>query len=639
MNKKTVFFTLTFTVLPLVGYLSSAKAEEPTSATEAITAQAIQTPGDIYRGTVFGAEKKNYQGDILGDRKAPTKKYVYDTSLIRAIKLDDADRVRTLMYAHVNVNEKNYAGITPLTVAAEKGNMDIIKMLVEDGKAEVNDKSSYGVTPLIAAAAAGQGTVIEYLVAHGADVTAKDDMGKTALLYAVNFDAPKAVESLIKLDNKSVNLPDNNGNSPLIYAAQKGLTNNVKVLLAQGASVNYRNPVSGLSALDTAAAEGHTQIVRMLLKNPETDVNLQDQSGRTPIFYAVDQNQPDALRALLAAGADVNAQDLTGTTSLMLAAAKNHTDCFNLLMKQKNIQPFMKDLQGRSALIYSAYAHDTYPAQKLLSAGANINEQDASGNTPLLTAIKAKNNKLAMFFVQQKADLSIANNAGENAFTLTDQFLPGSSVASILDIKRAGAQQQMLQVQAQKLAEVRSLEEELAQEENEVSQLAAQKEAQARAKVEQEYQDLAAQLEQDPELLQLQQQWEAAKAKKEAALKRLKEQRLAEELGVTTQNAQAQANQQADQIEAAAAQAKADAEKAAAQAKADAEKAAEQAKAEAEKAKQASQAKAAAARQKAKQTQQTAKAKAASTRSAVNEFIPKASVAPEEINMADFLKN
>ena len=134
------------------------------SATDAITEQATQDLGDIYRGTVFGAEQKTYEGKKLGDQQRATKKYVYDTSLIRAIKISDEDRVRTLMYIHVDVNEKNYAGITPLTVAAEKGNMEIIKMLVEMGKARVNDKSSYGVTPLIAAAAAGQGAAVDYLI-------------------------------------------------------------------------------------------------------------------------------------------------------------------------------------------------------------------------------------------------------------------------------------------------------------------------------------------------------------------------------------------------------------------------------------------------------------------------------------------
>ena len=301
MKKLGLIFVFTLAVSPLVaqnadsqddyytGYEGVVLGERtPRSATDAIAQQATQVPGDIYRGTLFGAEQKKYEGDTLGNRPRAKTKYVYDTSLVRAVKISDVDRVRTLMYANVNVNEKNYAGITPLTIAAEKGNMEIIKMLVEDGKAVVNDASSYGVTPIISAAAAGNTEVVAYLVKHGADVTAKDDLGKTALIYASGTDNAKLISNLIALDNTAVNLPDNAGNTPLIYAAQKGLNNNVKVLLSHGAMVNYRNPATGLSALSAAAAEGHSDTARLLVRTGKADVNIADLSGRTPIFYAVE---------------------------------------------------------------------------------------------------------------------------------------------------------------------------------------------------------------------------------------------------------------------------------------------------------------------------------------------------------------
>ena len=111
---------------------------------------------NMYRGTVFGQQQKQYASDSLGNKELAKTKYVYDTSLVRAIKAGDADRVRTLIYANVDVNQRNYAGFTPLTMAAEKGNLDIVRLLVEQGGASVNMPSSYGITPLIAAAAGGK---------------------------------------------------------------------------------------------------------------------------------------------------------------------------------------------------------------------------------------------------------------------------------------------------------------------------------------------------------------------------------------------------------------------------------------------------------------------------------------------------
>ena len=60
----------------------------------AIEGQEVQ--GTIYRGTVFGENNPGYESDTPGTRELATTKYVYDTSLVRAIKTGDADRVRTL---------------------------------------------------------------------------------------------------------------------------------------------------------------------------------------------------------------------------------------------------------------------------------------------------------------------------------------------------------------------------------------------------------------------------------------------------------------------------------------------------------------------------------------------------------------
>ena len=558
MKKIGFVFVFLFVSLPLcaqtaqntndsyTGYEGLVLGERtPRSATDTIADQATQVPGDIYRGTLFGAEQKKYEGDTLGNRPRPTTKFVYDTSLVRAIKISDADRVRTLMYANVDVNEKNYAGITPLTIAAEKGNMEIIKMLVEDGNALVNEASSYGVTPLIAAAAAGNDEAVAYLVEQGANVSAKDDWGKTALIYAATLDNPKLVSSVIKLDKTAVNLPDNLGNTALIYAAQKGLLDNMKILLANGANANYRNPATGISAISAAAAEGNSAAIRMLVRTGKADVNISDLSGRTPIFYAVEQNQEDALRTLLSLGADVNAQDNNGVSVLMRASAKNRQDCVNILLRQKGINPNLKDFQDRTALIYSVYADELAPTQALLKAGADLNVRDSSQNTPLMSAIKAKNDRAALFFIQQGAELTAVNSSGENAFMLTDEYLPNSMTANVLKVKKAESYQDALQLQAQKLAEVRTLEQQLAQEEARVKELQeqqaakAQQEAQAqeaalRAKLEAEYQEKAAQaMQNDPELIRLQQQLDAAKAQRQAAMQEEIDRKVEEQLNKT----------------------------------------------------------------------------------------------------------
>ena len=407
------------------------------SATEALTRRVTEeeTPGDIYRGTVFGAEKKTYPGTVLGERPVTTKKLMYDTSLVHAVKVEDADRVRTLIYANVDVNEKNYAGLTPLTIAAEKGNLPIIQLLVERGKANVNAKSSYGITPLIAAAAAGKSKAAIYLIGQGADVNVKDDLGKTPLLYASKFNEPQMVSLLAHASQDGVDFADSDGNTPLIYSAQRGYLENVKTLLANGADVNYTNPTTGLNALSAAAAEGQDLVVKLLVKTGKAHVNITDNAGRSPIFYVVEQNQPQTLRTLLSLKADFNQPDSAGVSPLMHAAALNRQECLQFLLKQKRINIHAQDNQGRNALSYSAYAKNDIPTQKLIQAHADIDLPDNDGNTPLMHAIQARNNAAALLLLQEGADPKQTNNKGETPASLAAQFLPNSSTARLLGVK------------------------------------------------------------------------------------------------------------------------------------------------------------------------------------------------------------
>lgn len=534
MNKKfNSLVLLTLIGLPLMQLEAQTATKQNTLANQAAD-KAAQVPGDIYRGTVFGAEQKTYHSDTLGERKPATKKYVYDTSLMRAVKIEDVDRVRTLLYAHVDTNERNYAGITPLTVAAEKGNLEIVKLLVESGQADVNLTSSYGITPLIAACAAGQTETVKYLIAHGADAAAKDNTGKSALQYAATANNPDLMAILCKNNPTAANVPDASGNTPLIYAAQNNFLKQARVLLNNGANPNYRNPATGLSALATAAAEGHTDMVRLLVQQGKANINLPDLNGRTPIMYAIEQNKPESVRTLLQLKADPNAADHTGATALMRASAKGNTEIMDLLLRNKNTNQQAQDLQGRDALIYSVFAPNAQAAELLVANGADINTTDKMGNTPLLAAIQAKNDKVALYFIGQNASLTHANNQGHNAFTLVSLYMPDSMTQKVLQVKQQGAYQQALQEQAAKLANVKELEQQLAQEEDQVRQLQAEQNAaleserqaqQARLQAEAQAEQARAQaqyeasLDEDPEVVALQKQMEELKARKAAAFK------------------------------------------------------------------------------------------------------------------------
>lgn len=88
-----------------------------------------------------------------------------------------------------------YAKNTPLCIAIQKGEVDLVKKLIEYG-ANVNEKS-FGMTPLMVAARYNKVEIIKLLLDSGARQNEKDEKGFTALKYA-QLSYAKEAEAALK---------------------------------------------------------------------------------------------------------------------------------------------------------------------------------------------------------------------------------------------------------------------------------------------------------------------------------------------------------------------------------------------------------------------------------------------------------
>ena len=70
----------------------------------------------------------------------------------------------------VDVNARNSEGETALTFALKNEQLDMIKVLVEKGKADINGQNADGNTELMLAARRGQTRMVKLLVELGANV-------------------------------------------------------------------------------------------------------------------------------------------------------------------------------------------------------------------------------------------------------------------------------------------------------------------------------------------------------------------------------------------------------------------------------------------------------------------------------------
>lgn len=110
-------------------------------------------------------------------------------------------------------------------------------------------------------------------------------------------DAPP-VNTLPEIDR-----PNERGFTQLHVAAMAGEVDAVKKLIADGADANAPQQIYQGAPLQYAAARGHINVMNLLLK-AGAKVDSKDSAGRTPLFWAVKENQPQAAVLLLDKGTD-----------------------------------------------------------------------------------------------------------------------------------------------------------------------------------------------------------------------------------------------------------------------------------------------------------------------------------------------
>jgi ankyrin repeat protein len=118
----------------------------------------------------------------------------------------------------------------------------------------------------------------------------------------------------------------------LILAIRKRHTDIVELLLSQPDILVNEKDSDGKTALIWASWNGLTYIVELLLSQPNILVNEKDNSGRTALFVASFYGRIDIVELLLAQpDILVNEKDNSGRTALMLANLKGHARIVELL--------------------------------------------------------------------------------------------------------------------------------------------------------------------------------------------------------------------------------------------------------------------------------------------------------------------
>lgn len=156
----------------------------------------------------------------------------------------DWQLVQTLMDSGVSVrfrHPKN--GLPTLYVAvARKAPIEIIKQIVEVGKANVSEGDKRGFTPLHAACEYGSSIdVVKYLLDAGANPNQSSEDGATPLHFAAQYTVKKQVLQALLSAGANVNAMKLNGATPLYSAIENGASASfVRALIEVGADTRTK---------------------------------------------------------------------------------------------------------------------------------------------------------------------------------------------------------------------------------------------------------------------------------------------------------------------------------------------------------------------------------------------------------------
>ena len=185
---------------------------------------------------------------------------------------------------------------------------------------------------------------------------------------------------------------------PLVRAAWKNDIAAVAQLLSTALEVDKSDEATNTTALTYAVENNNREMIRLLLASG-ANINATNRQGETSLMHLRAVTDIDLVRDLIAAGADVNARTESGDTPLMRAAE-----------------------------------HCTFAVVKeLIDAGADVNVKDEGGNTLLMQAAQNDDSEIVKFLISAGVSVEATNADGESALTLAASWEKRQNVEVLLD--------------------------------------------------------------------------------------------------------------------------------------------------------------------------------------------------------------
>ncbi len=303
--------------------------------------------------------------------------------LFQAIREGDVNNVKEILRWERRdaVNEKSITGKTPLTLAVETGNTQIVKAILDTDNVDINQGNIYGFTPLLLAIQTNNAEIVKLLLKNkNIDINKANIHKFTPLLLAAKIGNIEIVKLLIEYSKE-------HPSTPLDFETpyQEHWTPYEMALLhkhyevAQLLADEHRIDISDETSLVYAVMTHNVALTKWLIARQLNTINKSDVYGHTPLTCAATRGYTDLVQLLLSTdGIDVNSTNKYGFTALTCAAIAGHTDIVKLLLAAPGIDVNLRGSREIESAIYYAKHYEYTDIEELLrAAGADEDlEQD-----------------------------------------------------------------------------------------------------------------------------------------------------------------------------------------------------------------------------------------------------------------------
>lgn len=207
-------------------------------------------------------------------------------SIIMAVRNENIETLKLLVKTNPKIlqNQKNLENT--FWVAFRNETLEILKFLFEIGSMDVNKRSTTirGLTPLTIVASKGNLKMMKLLIEEkGADLEGVDNFGQTPLWVATQCKNFEMIQYLVE-KNANLDVYDvNERRSPLLIAISQFEWKTVKFFVEKGARVDLMN--DGENAVLRIAKLRNWDMLKFIIENAKIapDLNKQNAHGETPL--------------------------------------------------------------------------------------------------------------------------------------------------------------------------------------------------------------------------------------------------------------------------------------------------------------------------------------------------------------------